>query len=308
MVLTSREAGRDPNDLTKHRRRITRLRHLNLSSCALLTDTALTHLAHAVPKLEILELASIGAELRDDGLIHLLKTTPFLRRLDLDEACDITDDTLAAITPDISDLGSTNVNPPQPGCLLEHLTLSYAVRISNDAVMALIRACTYLKHLEVDSTRVSGATVKEFVRLCRKRQSTNAGIVIVDCRGVSENTVKELSTITRTRMGWRSWEARTLQYLDARDNESLGVGQDECDEKRVTLKSFYSWQTVDAVNTARQKRQKAEKKSGRYDSRYGDDSIGRAAKWWTPGGRRASGTTSPASSSIDRDREGCIIM
>jgi F-box/leucine-rich repeat protein 2/20 len=38
----------------------------------------------------------------------------------------------------------------------------------------------------------------------------------------------------------RSWEARKLRYLDGRDEEDLKVGQGECDEKRVVIKSFYS--------------------------------------------------------------------
>lgn len=307
LILTSREAGRDPGDATKYRRRITKLRHLSLSSCPLLTDTALSHLAHAVPKLEYLELASIGPELRDEGLIHLLRTTPLLRRLDLEDACDITDAVIAAITPEVTEEVSASTGFPQPGSLLEHLTLSYAVQISNGAMMELIHACSRLKYLEVDNTRVSSSVVKEFVRQCRKRQAEDAGIVAVDCRGVGESTVKELADITRTRNGWRSWDARALQYLDGRDNEGLDVGQDECDDTRVALKSFYSWQTVDAVTAARQKRKKAERKNSQ-GSGHGEDSSRRGAKWWSPGGRRVSGTTSPASPGFDIERESCIIM
>jgi hypothetical protein len=51
----------------------------------------------------------------------------------------------------------------------------------------------------------------------------------------------------RPRNGWRSWETRKLGYLDGRDEEDLKVGQDKCDEKRVVIKSFYSWQIVDDV-------------------------------------------------------------
>lgn len=304
LILTSREAGRDPGDATKYRRRVTKLRHLSLSSCPLLTDKALSHLAHAVPKLEYLELASIGPELRDEGLIHLLRTTPLLRRLDLEDACDITDAVLAAITPEVIQDNSVSTGTPQPGSLLQQLILSYAVQISNGAMMELIHACTHLKYLEVENTRVSSAVVKEFVRLCRKRQTEDAGIVAVDCRGVGESTIKDLADITRTRKGWRSWDARALQYLDGRDNEDLDVGQDECDDKRVVLKSFYTWQTVDAVTAARQKRKKAERKNGQD----GEDSSRRGAKWWAPGGRRVYGTTPPTSPGFDGDRESCIIM
>jgi F-box/leucine-rich repeat protein 2/20 len=99
VLLTAREAGREPGDTTKYRRRVTRLRHLSLSSCVLLTDIACSNLAHTMPRLEYLELAGIGTELKDDGLIRLLKTTPLIRRLDLEDASDITDTLIAAITP-----------------------------------------------------------------------------------------------------------------------------------------------------------------------------------------------------------------
>lgn len=97
--LSARDIGLDPADRTVHNRRITRLRHLNVSHCLSLTDRTCTHLSHAVPELEILELAGIGAAIEDAGLIRLLKTTPLIRKLDLEDASRITDDVLLAITP-----------------------------------------------------------------------------------------------------------------------------------------------------------------------------------------------------------------
>ncbi|EJD03750.1 RNI-like protein [Fomitiporia mediterranea MF3/22] len=306
VLLTSREAGRDPGDPTKYRRRVTKLRHLSLSYCPLLTDHACSHLAYAVPQLEFLELAGVGAELKDDGLVRLLNTTPLIRRLDLDEACELTDATLAVLTPRIFEEEPTNVQRLAPGSQLEVLNLSYAVQLSNDAILALVRNCTRLVHIELDSTRVSGNSVKEFVRLSRKREAVDAEIVVVDCRHVGDSAVKELHGTTRTRKGWRAWEAQHLHYLDARDDEGLGVGTDECDEKRVALKSFYQWQTVDAVEAAREKRRKS-KKNGR-----GEEEVAftrrSSSKWWSPGSRRGSGSASPVTWTGDREREGCIIM
>lgn len=295
VLLTSREAGRDPGDITKYRRRVTRLRHLVLSQCPLLSDIACSNLAYTLPKLEFLELAGIGSELRDEGLIRLLKTTPLLRRLDLDEASSITDATITALTPSTDEpqysAGST-------GMRLEQLNLSYAVQLTSDALHLLVRACPNLKHVELDNTRVSGLLVKEFVRQARKQKTTGAQIVVVDCRGVGENAVKDLVDDTRTRHGWRGWDARFLKYLDSRDNEGLGVGADECDDKRVVLKSFYSWQAVDAVEAAREK----QRKNGR--GRMGEDyfSSKRNGKWWAPGARRPPLTTYRDS------RDSCIIM
>lgn len=318
--LTSREAGRDPGDPRKYRRRITRLRHLSLSSCPLLSDIACSNLAHAVPRLECLELAGIGSDLKDDGLVRLLNTTPLIRRLDLEEACDITDNVLEALTPllpgDSADRPSRSPAPAHTGALLEHLILSYATNLTNDAFLALIRACTRLQTLELDNTRVSGTAIKEFVRLSRRRQAVESEIVAIDCRGVGESAVKELTGSMRTRKGWRAWEARKLCYLDSRDEEGLGVGHDECDEKKVVVKTFYSWQTVDAVEAAREKRRRANKKanhsrngSGR-EGDYFSISKGSSFRWWTPGAssRRTSAMNSPAIGGANVDREGCAIM
>ena len=308
VLLTSRDVGRDPGDPTKYWRRVTKLRHLSLSSCHLLSDIGCSHLAHALPRLELLELAGIGVELKDDGLIRLLRTTPCIRRLDLEEACDITDAVLEALTPkdEVDNLG----RPPssQPGSKLEQLNLSYAMHLTNDAVLSLIHSCIRLKHLELDSTRISGSTVKEFVRLSRKRQAVNAQIVSVDCRSVGESAVKDLVGSTRTRKGWRSWDAKRFHYLDSRDEEALGVGQDECDEKRVVLKTFYSWQTVDAVETAREKRRKSSKngQDSRSESEEDYFSLRKGPSRWFSS-IRTSGTTSPTDGA-DRDRESCTIM
>ena len=406
ILLSSREAGLDPGDPTKYKRRVTKLRHLALSGCNLLSDVGVGYLAFAVPRLEILELAGIGPELRDEGLVRLLRTTPYLRCLDLDEACEITDETVEAIIPsrretdEERELGlglgpvfnsasatSTsnntsaatttreNSSPPEPGLHLETLNLSYASRINDDTLHTLVRSCPKLKHIELDNTRVSGTTVKAFVRLMRKRQEEGASIVVVDCRGVGENAVRDLVGSTRTRMGWRGYEAKELGYLDARDyvdhkddaidstrdedNDKddsdsedeeeeynralgpLGVGTDECDEKRVTLKSYYSWQVVNAVEAARETRRKdiAKNRKNNYNrNRKGRNRKGGGEEeysyytslgtrrlvssrcWWpsSAGGGSGSRDVSAPSNAANslahtRDtgrsrREGCIIM
>ncbi|KIL01060.1 hypothetical protein PAXRUDRAFT_128539 [Paxillus rubicundulus Ve08.2h10] len=320
--LTSREAGWNPSDSRRHRRRVTALRHLSLSNCVLLTDVACSNLAHTVPRLEFLELAGIGASLKNDGLMLLLATTPFIRRLDLEDASDITDAVLEVLTPQVSETEgggssgspptSNRPDPPQPGHVLEHLTVSYAVNLSNDGFIKLIRACPKLRVLEADSTCMSGVVLKEFIRLVRQRGTNDAGLVAVDCRSVGEGVVKEVASRTRPRKGWRSWDARKLGYLDARDGEDIKIGQDECDEKRVVLKSFYNWQTVDAVQAAREKRKrklnrKAHNGSSDQSSELDDlgSYLGRT-RWWAPSSRRSSGNNTPGGE--DGDRDGCVVM
>jgi F-box and leucine-rich repeat protein 2/20 len=326
--LTSREAGRDPADPARHWRRVTRLRHLNLSSCLLLTDHACSHLAHTVPRLEFLELAGIGPELRDDGLVRLLSTTPHIRRLDLEDATEVTDRVLHALTPatpppteptPIS--GTSSARPstssparqaPEPGHALEHLTLSYA-NVESDAVSELIRACPRLRVLEADNTRMTGLVLREFVQTARRRNVQDAKVVAVDCRAVGEHAVKELAAVTRPRMGWRSWHARKLAYLDGRDDEGLAVGQDECDPSRIVVKTFYSWQTVDSVKAAREKKRLTRSRRGANASgeSTASDSLSSAgrARWWSPSGRRSAGPNTPTLlDHAERNGEGCTIM
>ncbi|KAF8131669.1 RNI-like protein [Boletus edulis] len=295
--LTSRQTGRDPWDTRRYTRRVTALRHLSLSSCTMLTDTACSNLAYSVPRLELLELAGIGHTLKDDGL----KT-----------ASDITDAVLEVLTPEPVVEGSTpskTTTPPQPGHALEHLTVSSATNLTNDAFRALIRGCSNLRVLEADSTSISGTVLKEFVRQVCDRGINDAGLVVVDCRSVGERAIKDVVANSRPRKGWRSWEARKLGYLDGRDGEDLKVGQDECDEKRVVIKSFYSWQTVDAVRHVRERRKKTNKKSQCNSEQLSEPEdgvklLGRM-RWWVSGSRTSSGNSTPGE---DSDRDGCVVM
>ncbi|KAF8899217.1 hypothetical protein BD779DRAFT_1781522 [Infundibulicybe gibba] len=319
ITLSAKDLGREQNDSRKYRRRITRLRHLSVSFCVLLTDIACANLAHVVPQLQFLELAGIGADLHDDGLIRLLDTTPLIKRLDLEDASSITDAVLAVLTPSSpvpplptvhKQVGSTH--EPETGHALEHLIISYATNLSDDMLLALMRSCTRLTVLEADNTRIGSAVLREFIRLSRKRTLAGASVVVIDCRGIGESTVKDLTTATRPRMGWRAYDARRLRYLDARDGneEDLKIGQDECDEKRVVLKSFYSWQTVDAVKASREKRRRAtSRRAGTDGSGDGDDTAGGSTKWWSPGGRRNSGSGRNSPLTLNEmNSDGCILM
>lgn len=312
VVLNARQVGRDAGDNNRYRRRITQLRHISLSFCFLLTDIACSNLAHSVPRLEFLELAGIGDDLADEGLIRLLDTTPMIRRLDLEDAAQITDAVISAITPSVKaeDEASSNVRDVrEAGHALEHLVISYASNVTEDTLLTLIRACTRLKVLEADNTRIGPRVFREFIRLCRSREMSDSKIVAVDCRTIGEHVVKEMASTTRPRLGWRAYDSRKLKYLDGRDGdlEDLKVGQDECDDKRVVVKTFYSWQTVDSVRTSREKRRKSgssRRAANGSGSSSGDiDDIGHTTRWWSPGGRR-SGANSPT----DVGRDTCRIM
>ncbi|KAF6754271.1 F-box domain-containing protein [Ephemerocybe angulata] len=336
VLVSARDLGREvDSDAPYFRRRVTRLRHLNLSFCILLTDTACANLSYSVPRLEFFEMAGIGAGLRDAGLVRLFEQTPYIRRVDLEDAVDIGDTVLAALTPpapaEEADVASPEpsaaakrtvskgaaASPPQTGHALQFLNVSSCLNVTDLGMLPLVRRCPKLTVLEADGTRMGGTLFREFIRLSRERQAVDARIVAVDCRGIGEHLVKEVSGSTRPRLGWRSYLSRRLYYLDERDGneEDLKIGQDECDEKRVVVKTFYSWQTVDAVKANREKRKAKAAGSSSSGGKRGRDADwdelpgrGGRMRWWSPGGRRgsASGRTSPLA--MAEMNEGCRAM
>jgi len=329
VLIAPRDLGREPSDFSSKmlRRRVTRLRHLLLSHCIMLTDVACANLAYSVPNLEFLELAGIGPDLKDAGLIRLLQHTPFIRRIDLEDSSEITDAVIRIVTPPASEIQENQVaTTKRPGHVLQHLNISYATNVTDDALLTLIRNCKYLTALEADNTRIGKNVLKEFVRISRQRRTINARIVAVDCRGISESLVKELSPMTRPRLAFRRYDARKLNYLDARDGneDELKVGQDECDENRVVIKTFYSWQTVDAVKAIRDKRRKAMGRKVGSDSPNGTASEieggggtggGRRrsgyTRWWSPGRRLRNSTTNSGNVSPilqEMNGDGCLVM
>lgn len=280
IVLTSREAGFDPGDTTKYTRRRSRLRHLILSGCKNITDSGVGALAYCMHDLELLELASLGSAMKDEGLVRLLRTTLNVKKLDLEDATELTDAVLEHLTPAPPQPVRRGQEPdPQPGEKLEHFIISSAQEISPEAMCRLIKGCKNLRVFEADNTRVSSAVVREFVNRRRAREkrerSTSSGsdgggevtmaggseIVAIDSRWVSDAAIREISSTTRPRRGFRSWDARGMAYEDSAAvnmpiEEGGGelIGQDECDETRVVVKTFQTWSNVDSVSQQREKR------------------------------------------------------
>ncbi|KAL1748927.1 hypothetical protein HDZ31DRAFT_28542 [Schizophyllum fasciatum] len=306
--LYAREIGREGGD--RFRRRVTRLRHLALSACPLLTDVACSNLAYSVPDLEFLELAGLGSSLESDGLARLLRTTPSVRRLDLEDASEITDDVLEAITPGDAD---DTEEEQQPGHALEHLTVSNAGELGDAALRALIRGCKNLRVLEADGTQISASVMRKFVQTARERSIQNARIVAIDCRGIGEAIVKDLAPVTRPRQGWRAYGARKLKYLDGRDDIAVDIkdAQDECDEARVVLQTFHAWLAVDAVAAAREKVRRSQRRH--HNASASSDQAGMGTmRWWQPGGRTRpvsySGSTVHGGMAGMSNGDSCMIM
>lgn len=319
--LSSRDAGFDPGDPTKHWRRSTSLRHLNVSGCRQISDLTCSSLAFTAPNLEILEIANVRADLHDEGLIRLFKTTPLIRKVDLEDATEITDAVLDCLIP-VPRMSSPQVQSkeqqgPQPGETLEHLTISYAMTLTPEGISRLVRGCKKLRVLEADNTRITGSIIRDFVSRRRHREkgvtlpeSGGSEIVAIDCRAVSENAVKEMRGSTRPRRGWQGWEARELEYEDGKSTgivDATGavrgppLGQDECDEKRVVVKSFHSWVTVDTIAEQRNKL-----KSANGGTRLGNSELPRWLTQWSLG--RRSPVQSSQGTPEEREDRGCVVQ
>ena len=204
-----------------------RLRHLDLSRCNRLTSDGLKTLAHLVPHLEGLQLSGCTA-LTDTALADLLATTPRLTHLDLDEISELTNTLL-----------SENLAKAPCAPILEHLSISYCESIGDTGMLPVVKACTSLRNIDMDNTKISDlvlAEVASMVRLrssrttcARSRPRVGLRIFVFDCSNVTWTGIREvLSRNSEVRKPASSQSSVTYP------TEIIG------------MKCFYGWQmTVD---------------------------------------------------------------
>lgn len=239
--LRASQVGPSANEGGENFKQLLPWRHLVLTGCKGLTDRALQHLAHAVPELELLELAQVGRPLRPNGLFKLLQTTLKLRKLDLEDATSLTDEVLAALSP--------TPERPTTGTSLEHLIISSCPSFTDPAILTLIQSCPALSTLESDGTTITDTTAHGFVAAVRARGTRGAALSILDDRSIGRRLQRELGTETRTRRGQRGFWTIPLGY-----HEEVGRGRSlgECEEERVVVRSFHSALAVDAADRSRE--------------------------------------------------------
>ena len=270
------------------------LRHLNLSACKHITSVGLHHLVGAFPNLEILELSRIGGRLRTDGLARFLASCTKLRKLDLEDATETSDEALLALVP--SAVGGARTGAPN----LTHLFIANCRSFTDGAIsaVALEGGCAKLRVLEADGTAISDRTAKAFVRLAGPRalaaraaalarsgerdplvaSKRPALLSVLDNRTTARRLSRDVgwATTLRPRNGQRGhWAHAVESYHDRepsssgrdgddvalpereRDSRAKGV-LDECDPARVVVRSFYSHLAVDAARAAREAAEAAE--------------------------------------------------
>lgn len=192
-------------------KRITRLRHLALSSCPRLSDAALESLSSTCPDLTTLELGSFGERIQGPGLISLIKTTPHLARLDLDGATALPDRVLSHLTTHCPDL--------------RHIIFSGCSTLTERALLHYVRAFKQGGTFELDGTAASESVVREAGLKRRAKE-----VVAVDCRAVGRSLPSDIAAASRARRGVRGWRWREVDYHD-----DERVGPREMDESRVVV-------------------------------------------------------------------------
>ncbi|EAQ89198.1 hypothetical protein CHGG_05817 [Chaetomium globosum CBS 148.51] len=126
-----------------------KLRHLDLTRCTGLTDRGILSLSHFVPCLEGLQLSGIHT-LTDAALEPILASTPRLTHLELEDLTQVSNALL-----------SEHLAKAPCASGLEHLNVGYCENLGDDGLLPVMRACTRLRSVYMDNTRVSDLVLAE---------------------------------------------------------------------------------------------------------------------------------------------------
>ncbi|CAK7268788.1 hypothetical protein SEPCBS119000_003241 [Sporothrix epigloea] len=211
-----------------------RLRHLDLSRCTLLTDRGVASLGYCVPDLEGLVLGGCAA-LTDRALEPIFASAPKLSHLDLEDLVELK-----------NELFSKHLAKSDCAKALKHLSISYCEDVGDTGMVPVFRACTNLRSVEMDNTRISDLSLAEAAVMVRTRASRatvradrpyiGLSLAVYDCPNISQTGVREIM-------------ARNAEMLSPPQTESTAtVSASLCPQPAeiISLKCFYGWQmTVD---------------------------------------------------------------
>ncbi|TVY75638.1 F-box/LRR-repeat protein [Lachnellula suecica] len=202
---------------------VRKLRHIDLSRCNRLTSAGVRTLAHQVPDLEGLQLSGCVA-LTDNALSDLLATTPRLTHLDLEELPELSNSLLS------EHLAKAPCAPN-----LEHLSISYCENLGDTGMLPVVRACTNLRTIDMDNTKISDLVLAEAAAMIRSRSSRTTStrqrpriglrMVVFDCQNVTWTGIREVLS--------RNSEVKkpTATHKEATFPTEI-----------ISLKCFYGWQ------------------------------------------------------------------
>ncbi|KAL2074082.1 hypothetical protein VTL71DRAFT_7860 [Oculimacula yallundae] len=209
-----------------------KLRHVDLSRCSALTSAGVKTLGHLVPDLEGLQLSGCTA-LTDSALESILATTPRLTHLDLEELSELTNTLLSE---------SLAKAPCAPN--LEHLSISYCENLGDTGMVPVIQACTNLRSIDMDNTKIGDLVLAEAASMVRARAarttskqarpSISLQMVVFDCANVTWTGIREVLS--------RNSEVKKPKVSNSSTNEQGATYPTEI----IGLRCFYGWQmTVD---------------------------------------------------------------
>ncbi|CZS93047.1 related to F-box protein Fbl2 [Rhynchosporium graminicola] len=206
---------------------VRKLRHLDLSRCTALTSAGVKTLAHLVPELEGLQLSGCTT-LTDSALESVLATTPKLTHLDLEELSELTNTLL-----------SDSLARSPCAAILEHLSVSYCENLGDTGMVPVIQACTNLRSVDMDNTKIGDLVLAEAASMVRARSarttsararpSISLQLVVFDCSNVTWTGIREVLS-------------RNSEVKQPKPSESGATYPTEI----IGLRCFYGWQmTVD---------------------------------------------------------------
>jgi F-box/leucine-rich repeat protein 2/20 len=211
---------------------VRKLRHLDVSRCSHLTSAGVKTLAHLVPELEGLQLSSCTA-LTDDALSAVLATTPRLTHLDLEELNELTNTLLS------EHLAKAPCAP-----MLEHLSISYCENLGDTGMLPVIKACTNLRSVDMDNTKISDLTLAEAASMVRARSSRTTcarsrprvglRLIVFDAQNITWTGIREVLS--------RNSEIKKPSGAQAGPTYPTEI---------IDLKCFYGWQQTVHEHTKR---------------------------------------------------------
>ncbi|KAF2214601.1 hypothetical protein CERZMDRAFT_65846 [Cercospora zeae-maydis SCOH1-5] len=220
-----------------------KFKHLDLTRCRTITDKGVRTFVNNIPEVEGLQLSKCHGIL-DATLTDLLPTVPLLTHLDLEELEDLSNNTLQALA-----------NAPCAG-RLRHLSISYCESMGDVGMLPVIKACTSLRSVEMDNTRIGDLVLAEAASMVRQRsgRTTIHGIaapafkpavglrlVAYDCQNVTWTGVREI--LSRNADVSVTSQPQTLPGGDvAKQQEMQIVRTSTFPAEVIQLKCFYTYQ------------------------------------------------------------------
>ena len=169
-----------------------KLKHLDLARCRGISNRGVGALVNNIPNIETLKLSKCLG-IGDETLIRLLPTMPLLTELDLGELDSLTNAVLHSLA--------------SSPCVrrLRHLRVTHCERVDDVGMLALLKSCTGLWSLEMDSTRISDLVLVEAAAMVSRRSprtiitadnpyvpTIGISLSVRDCFGVTWVGIREI--------------------------------------------------------------------------------------------------------------------